>query len=170
MADEVVIDTSTLINFLRIGRVDLLAGLAAYRFVVTDDVRAEILSSYPVQYANLDLALKAGQLHVVSLVDPAELAAFAAMQALRVLGDGECSAIAAAQARGLPLAMDDGTARKKTAAQYPTIKLLDTVGLVVEAIRAGLLTVAEADAIKLDWHDNHQFKKPKLLSFGDLLP
>ena len=106
MADEVVIDTSTLINFLRIGRVDLLTGLAAYRFVVTDDVRAEIFSSYPVQYANLDLALKAGHLHVVSLVDPAEGAAFAAMQSLRVLGDGECSAIAAAQSAntsaGLP--------------------------------------------------------------------
>src|SRR3954471_12004756 len=149
MADDVVIEASTLINFLRIGRVDLLAGLAAYRFILTDNVRAEVLpEDYPVGHANLELALRAGHLHVVSLTDPAEIVAYVAMQALRVLGDGECSAIAAAHARGLPLAMDDGPARKKTALYYPTIKLFDTVGLMVEAIRTGLLTVAEADAIK----------------------
>jgi len=66
--------------------------------------------------------------------------------------------------------MDDGTARRKTVAHYPTVKLIDTVELMVEALRAGLLSVSEADAIKVDWHNNHQFKKPKLKSFGDLLP
>ena len=170
MADDIIIEASTLINFLRIGRVDLLAGLTAYRFILTDNVQAEILpDDYPVVHANLVAAIQAGQLHVVSLTDPAEIAAYAAMQALRVLGDGECSSIAAAHARCLPLAMDDGTARKKAAAHYPGVKLLDTVGLIVEAIRSGLLTVAEADTIKADWHDNHQFKKPNLKSFGDLL-
>lgn len=170
MAEDVVIETSTLINFLRIGRVDLLAGLAAYRFIVTDNVQAEILASYPVEYANFDVAVTAGHLHVISLTETAEVAAYVAMQALRVLGDGECSAIAAAHARGLVLAMDDGTALKKLAAHYPTVKLLDTIGLMVEALRSGLLTVAEADAIKADWHNTHRFKKPNLKSFGDLLP
>ncbi len=46
---DVVTDTSTLINFLRIGRVDLLAGLTSYRFVITDHVRAEVRASYPDQ-------------------------------------------------------------------------------------------------------------------------
>lgn len=169
MADDVVIDTSTLINFLRIGRVDLLAGLTAYRFVLPDNVQAEVLTSYPVEYANLELALQAGHLHVISLTAPAEVAAYVAMQALRVLGDGECSAIAAAHARGLPLAMDDGTARTKAVAHYPGLILLDTVGLMVEALRAGLLTVPEADAIKAIW-DSNRFKKPSIRSFGDLLP
>jgi len=102
MADDTVIETSTLGNFLRIGRVDLLAGLTAYRFIVTDNVQAEILTSYPVQYANFDLALKAGHLHVVSLTDPAEVTVYVAMHALRVLGDGECSAIAAAHRSRTP--------------------------------------------------------------------
>jgi predicted nucleic acid-binding protein len=170
VADDAVIETSTLINFLRIGRVDLLAGLAAYRFIMPDNVQAEVSTNYPVESANLDLALRAGQLQVVSLTDTAELAVYVAMQSLGGLGDGECAAVAAAYVRGLPLAMDDGPARKKTAAHYPTVTLLDTVGLVVEAIRAGLLTVAEADVIKADWHANHNFKKPKLKSFGDFFP
>lgn len=171
MAEDVVIEASTLINFLRIGRVDLLAGLSAYRFILTDNVQAEILpADYPTEHANLVAAIGAGYLHVVSLTDPAEVAVYVAMQALRVLGDGECSSIAAAHARGLVLAMDDGPALKKLAAHYPTVKLLDTIGLMVEALRSGLLTVTEADAIKADWHDRHRFKKPNLKSFGDLLP
>lgn len=171
MAEDVVIEASTLINFLRIGRVDLLAGLSAYRFILTDNVQAEILpGDYPVEHANLVAAIGSGRLHVVSLTDPAEIAAYVAMQALRVLGDGECSSIAAAHARGLVLAMDDGLALKKLAAHYPAVKRTDTVGLMVEALRSGLLTIAEADAIKVDWHDNHRFRKPNLKSFGDLLP
>ena len=171
MADDIVIEASTLINFLRVNRVDLLAGLTAFRFILTENVQAEILpADYSFEHANLVAGIYAGYLHVVSLTDPAEVAVYVAMQALRVLGDGECSSIAAAHVRGLPLAMDDGTARRKTVAHYPTVKLLDTVDLMVEALRLGLLTVAEADAIKMDWHDNHQFKKPSLKSFGDLLP
>lgn len=106
MAQDVIIDTSTLINFLRIGRVDLLAGLTHYRFVVTDHVRAEVSVHYPLQLANLEVAFQAAHLTEVSLVAPPELSAFAAMQALQVLGDGECSAVAAASTRGCPLAKE----------------------------------------------------------------
>ncbi len=80
MADVVVIETSTLIDFLRIGRVDLLAGFAAYRFIVTNHVRAEVTTHYPAQLANLEAAVQAGHLGKVSLTDTAKLAAFAAMQ------------------------------------------------------------------------------------------
>jgi hypothetical protein len=47
--------------------------------------------------------------------------------------------------------------------------LLDTVSLVVEAIRAGLLSIAEADAIKADWEQNHRFIKKHFKSFSELL-
>jgi predicted nucleic acid-binding protein len=158
MADDVVIETSTLINFLRIGRVDLLASLASYRFLVTDHVRAEVTTHYPARLANPEAAFQAGHLSEVSLTDAAELTVFAAMRSLHVLGDGECSAIAAALVRGAPLAMDDMTARKKTMAHYPAVLLLNTVGLMVDAIHAVLLTVDEADAIKADWEANHRFR------------
>lgn len=72
MAQSVVIETSTLINFLRIGRVDLLAGLTVYRFLLTDHVRAEVTTHYPDQLSNLEFALLAGHFHEVSLTDPPE--------------------------------------------------------------------------------------------------
>jgi predicted nucleic acid-binding protein len=66
--------------------------------------------------------------------------------------------------------MDDIRARKKAAARGPGLRLLDTVGLMVEAIQAGLLTVAEADAIKADWETNHRFMKKHFSSFAELIP
>ena len=53
---DIILDTSTLINYLRIGRVDLLAGLSAYRFIVTDHVRHEVTVIYPAQLSNLEFA------------------------------------------------------------------------------------------------------------------
>ena len=166
---DVITDTSTLVNFLRIGRVDLLAGLTSYRFVVTDHVRAEVTSYYPAQLSNFEFALLAGHVVEITLDTPADLTVFAELKALR-LGDGECASIAAALNRGLPLAIDDNRARKKAVARDPSLRLLDTVGLMVQAIQAPLLTVAEADAIKLDWEKNHKFIKKHFTSFAELIP
>src|SRR4051812_3856951 len=124
MAQDIIIETSTLINFLRISRVDLLAGLTSYRFVVTDHVRADVRAHYPAQLSNLEFALLAGHLIEIPLTAPAEHAVFAEMKKHR-LGDGECSAIAAASVRGLPLAIDDIRAKKKAAAHKPAIRLID---------------------------------------------
>jgi predicted nucleic acid-binding protein len=170
MADDVVIDTSTLINFLRIDRFDILARLSKYRFLATDHVRAEVTSHYVAQLARLEAALNSGELVEITLVTSAELSAFAAMQSLRVLGSGECSAIAAASVEMRPLAIDDFPARKKALAFNPTLRLLDTVKLMVEAIQGGILTVAEADVIKEKWAKNHRFRKSHFGSFADLLP
>jgi predicted nucleic acid-binding protein len=166
---DLITDTSTLVNFLRVGRVDLLAGLDSYRFVVTDHVRAEVTSHYPTQLSNFEFALLAGHVVEMTLDTPADLTVFAELKALR-LGDGECASIAAALNRGLPLAIDDIRARKKAAARDPGLRLVDTVGLMVEAIQAGLLSVAEADAIKADWEANHRFVKKHFSSFAELIP
>ena len=50
------------------------------------------------------------------------------------------------------------------------MRLLDTVGLVVEAIRAGLASIDEADATKRDWEANHRFIKRHFASFAEFLP
>ena len=126
-----------------------LAGLTSYRFVVTDHVRAEVTSYYPAQLSNFEFALLTGHVVERTFDTPADLTVFAELKALR-LGDGECASIAAALNRGLPLAIDANRARKKAVARDPSLRLLDTVGLMVQAIQAPLLTVAEADAIKLD--------------------
>jgi hypothetical protein len=78
------------------------------------------------------------------------------------IGDGERAAIAAAATRRLPLAMDDSRAWKRSASISSAIAKEDTVSIVVSLIEAGVLSVAEADAIKAEWQANHRFS----LTFG----
>lgn len=157
---EAIIETSVLVNFLKIDRTDLLAMHPDYRFVVVDLVRSEITRRYPTQLATLEAAL--AMTHLISDNPPettslAELADFAAMARLRI-GEGERAAIAAANTRKLPLAMDDERAWKRAAAFCSTIPRENTVSLMVTLIKGGVIGVAEADAIKADWEANYRFR------------
>jgi predicted nucleic acid-binding protein len=164
----VVIDTSVLVNFLAVDRVDLLANHPLYRFVVTDHVRGEVTDAYPDQLARLDIALDALQLEQVSVTDIDELQAFATLASDGRLGAGECAAIATASVRALIVAIDDKAARKRAAVFDSAIQLSSTVDLMVSLIKAGALNVASADAIKLEWEAKHRFTL-KFASFSDVI-
>jgi hypothetical protein len=62
----VVTDTSVLVNFLCIDRMDLIAR-HPHRFVITDHVADEITDHYPEQKARLAAALAAGIVQQVSV-------------------------------------------------------------------------------------------------------
>jgi predicted nucleic acid-binding protein len=158
---KAIIETSVLVNFLKIDRTDLLSRHPAYRFVVLDLVRNEVGTKpwYAAQADRLTAAIAAGHLLVDDPPEAtplAELAAFAAMSEVKI-GEGERAAVAAAYARGLSLAMQDHRAWKRTATYSARIPREDTVSIVASLIKAGILTVAEADAIKADWEANHKF-------------
>ncbi len=157
---EAIIETSVLVNFLKIDRTDLLASHPDYRFVVVDFVRDEVTKRYAMQVARIQAAFTAGHLSPdgpPATTNPAELAVFAAMGTLKI-GEGERAAIAAANARGLPLAMDDDRAWKRAGAFCTAVSRESTVTVMVALIKAGVIDVAQADAIKADWEANHRFK------------
>ena len=108
----VVADTSVLINFLRIDRMDLI-GRHPKRFLATDHVGAEITSSYPEQQERYQAAVASGLLDTCSVVDPEEVALFLKLGPGQQLGAGECSAIAVAIRRRYPIAIDDNRAIKR---------------------------------------------------------
>lgn len=162
---DVVLDTSVLVNFLAIDRVDLLAGLSSHRFAITPHVRGEV--TYPDQAARLNAAILSGQLLELPTGGLSELATFA--QLTSTLGIGESAAIAAAQHRTLAIALEDRTARRTAESLVGKHNILGTVELMVLALQAGLLTVADADAIKADWEANHRFALPQFKSFKGLL-
>jgi predicted nucleic acid-binding protein len=155
-----ILETSVLVNFLKIDRTDLLASHPAYRFVVVDLVRKEITRRYSAQVTRLEAALTAGQLlpdNPPGKIDRVELETFAAMSALKI-GEGERAAIAAARTRGLALAMDDERAWKRAATFCAGVPRESTVSVMVSLIKAGVIDVAQADAIKADWAANHRFR------------
>ncbi len=167
----VVADTSVLINFLKIDRMDLL-GRYPGRLLATDHVQSELADDYPEQRARYEAAVTGGLLDTCSVTDPAEVSLFGRLGPGVRLGAGECSAIAVALSRGFAIAIDDNRAIKIALREAElagkTLIVLRTQDIVVALIRASALTVEEADRVKAVWEQRHRFRL-KVRSFQDLL-
>src|ERR1700747_3461568 len=103
----IVADTSVLLNFLKINRMDLI-GRHPRRFLVTDHVETEI--SQDDQRAAFLAAVAAGHLDTCTVTDLREVELFLRFGPGVRLGAGECSALAVAMHRGHAVAIDDNRA------------------------------------------------------------
>jgi predicted nucleic acid-binding protein len=167
----VVADTSVLINFLRIDRMDLIAAHPT-SFIATDHVATEITGTYPDQQVRYAAALDAGQITEERVDDPVEMEMFLRLAAKGRLGAGERAAIAVALNRGCALAIDDSRAIQRAlqeaALGQNTLTILRTQDVMLELIRRRTISVETADTILVDWATNHRFKL-KIASFRELL-
>lgn len=163
-----VIDTSSLINFLKIDQARLLSLHPSLSFFVTDHVRGEVTRRYQVQFQRLETAFGAGYLTETTVDTLDELQTFAQLTALRRFGVGECAAIAAAFNRNWTIALDDGNAIKLIRRLYAGISVETTPSIIVALIRANVLTLAQADTFRDEWAANHRFKLP-FNSFAEIL-
>jgi len=165
----VVSDTDVLINFLRVGRLDLLCRHADYRIVITEHVRGTMGAPGEVtdnaQLSVLDAAVSSGELEETSLTDPFEIGLFASLNVF--LGRGEAAAIAVAASRGWVVATDDRRAGRESQSRLGANRRLTTPGILLRCILNGHLTVAEADTIKGQLA-TRRFAV-RFSSFGDLL-
>ena len=164
----VVTDASVLVNFLRIDRMDLIAG-HSHAFIVTDHVADEVSDRYPDQQQRFASAVHTGILSQLSITSPDELSLFGSLSAFGRLGAGECSAIAVAVHRQHTLAIDDRQATIQARHADRTLRILTTRDLMVSMIAERLLNIAEADSIKEEWAARHHFRL-KLDSFRQFDP
>jgi predicted nucleic acid-binding protein len=165
----VVVDTSVLINFLKIDRMDLL-GRHPCRFLATDHVDVEIEDDE--QRRRYAAAVAAGHLETCTVTDPDEVELYMRLSRGQRLGAGECSAIAVAVNRRYAVAIDDNKAVNRALREVgfaaPRLEIVRTPDVMVALIRAGVLAIAEADSIKETWEKRHRFRI-KAASFGDIL-
>jgi predicted nucleic acid-binding protein len=166
MSDIIVSDTSVLINFLKIDRLDLL-GNCSLHFLVTDHVRDEITHNYTDQLQRFHNSLQKHILEEIRVVEVAEVELFSTLQNGK-LGIGECSAISVAIHRKCSLAIDDNLAIKSTLSLAPNLLIFRTQDLMVKMIQEGVLNISDADLILQDWAENHRFKL-KIKTFKELL-
>ena len=160
----VVMDANVMINFIHIGRLELLARLPGLRFVVPEHVVAEITDV--AQAAELRAAVARGDVGEVRMTNAAEIARFAALT--ETLGRGESACLALAEKRGWTVASDERRAFRRTAVErIGEDRLLTTPALILRAICAGLATVAEADGWKA-LLEQRRFRM-KFASFAELL-
>jgi len=167
--EDAISDTSVLINFLAVGRVDLFAHHPQYRFVITDHVRREVTKHYPEEFERLELALDAGDLEQITVASVEELEIFGElMSSPKRLGSGECAAMAAAIHRRQAIAIDDNLAIKHLTRAYPQTRIETTQNLVVGLIKAGTISDSYADWMKQEWESKYRFRL-KIGSFRELL-
>jgi predicted nucleic acid-binding protein len=144
-AIPVIVDTSCLINFLIADRMDLFGALRGYTFVVPNHVVAEVTDA--TQRARLDAALTARVVTEIEITDLAEIELYVALR--RVLGDGESACLAVAATRGWALAADEkGRFRREAYERLGEAALVNTPGILVAVIQAGILTVDEAEGLR----------------------
>lgn len=149
---------------MHVNLIDLLGKLRPYSFVVPEQVLAEIEDS--VQSAAVTIALQNGFIGEVKLTDFPELGLYAEL--LRILGSGEAACLAVAEIRGCFIASDERKVFLREAVKLlGRGRILNTAGLLVRAIRLGVLTVREADDAKTTL-EKHRFRM-KFASFKDVV-
>lgn len=161
-----ICDTSILINFLRINRMDLFKK-CPFSFFITEHVQEEITVLYPNQYNLLEVALSQNMIQKLTISNSLEFEIFTKLIKTGQLGAGECAAIAAASCRDCYLAMDDKQAIKKAKEFISENLILRTQDLVVLMIQEHILEIDEADKLIQIWANEHRFKL-KIKSFGEL--
>ncbi len=134
-------DTSVLINFLNVNRIDLFEK-CSYSFFITDHVQDEISNLYPAQQEVLANGLQQNVLQKANVVSQQEFAIFSDLRQSGQLGSGECAAIAVASHRGYHLAIDDSQAIKKALELPSPPHVLRTQDLVILMIQEHLLEMA----------------------------
>lgn len=160
----VVTDTNILINLIHVGLLDLLAKLPPYSFVVPEEVVNEVSDSDQAQA--LQGAISSGVVDVVQLTDPAELAIYAGL--LKILGSGEAACLSLAECRHWLIASDEKKKfRREALVRLGSGRMLNTPGILALAIRAGILTVEDADHAKTVL-EQHRFIM-SFASFRDIL-
>ena len=157
--EVVVTDTSVLINFLRIDRMDLIARYS-HRFEITEH--------FPEQQARLNAALADGTLEEKEVSGDAAVDIFRTLSETRQLGSGESAAIACAVASGYAIAIDDRAAANQARQLKADLVVLGTQDIMVQLIRSGAIDVVEADRIKDTWATQHRFRL-SIASFIDAL-
>ena len=141
----VVADANVLINLMHVARLGLCAELPGLEFMVPDHVREEI--TVPAQRIELDRALDSGLMQLASITDPGDIGLFADL--ITRLGRGEAACLVLAAKHGWSVASDEKRRfRGEAVSRIGADRIFGTADLYIRAVRAGRLTIEEADTDK----------------------
>ncbi len=161
----IVLDTSILLNFVKIGRIELLGQLGT-SVVLLDQVFGEVRRSE--QRAAVKSAVASGTLELQSVRDLVEVVLFTELRAGGRLGAGECAVLAVALTRNWIAGLQDRKAYAEGKCRREDLVICKTEDLVLTLIKTGCLTIEEADELLVEWAAKHRFRS-RLTSFRDLM-
>lgn len=161
---DVCTDTCVVINLAHVSRLDLLGKIHDMVFHVPGEVVNEV--SEPGQARKVEAAIESGALLALKIVAVEELGLLA--DYIEKFGKGESACLAVANQRRWIIATDE-TKDKRFSREIAArgIRLINTPGILLKAIRQGILSVQAADAIKAELESN-RFKM-SFKSFQELV-
>ncbi len=141
----IVTDANVLINLIHIDLLGILGQLSGYKFVLPDHVDTEITDEE--QRFALNEAVDNGVVTKVSVTEIAAIDLYAELAL--VMGSGEAACLALAVTENWIVASDEKRRfRREARDRLGEGRILTTPGLILLAIRAGIMTVEEADQAK----------------------
>jgi predicted nucleic acid-binding protein len=161
---DVCTDACVLINLAHVSRLDLPGHIRDMIFHAPQEVLNEV--SEPGQMRKVEEALESGVLRRLKIVDVEELEAVA--EYVEQFGKGKSACLAVAIHRHWVVATDE-TKDRRLSREIASrgIKLINTPGILLKAIRQGSLSVQAADLIKAKLEEN-RFKM-SFKSFQELV-
>jgi predicted nucleic acid-binding protein len=161
---DVCTDACVLINFAHVSRLDLLGQIQDMIFHAPQEVLNEV--SEPGQMRKIEEAVENGALHRLKIIAVEELQSVA--EYIEQFGKGESACLAVAIHRQWVVATDETKDRRLSREiASKRIKLINTPGILLKAVRQGLLSVQAADLIKTELEAN-RFKM-SFKSFQELV-
>ncbi len=161
----IVLDASVLLNFVKIGRIQLLENIGS-SIVLPDQVFYEVRR--PEHREAVEDAVASGIFDLQSVQDSEEVALYVHLRAGGRLGAGECAVLAVASRRRWIAGLQDQRARHEGRRLDNDLELCQTEDLVLKLIQTDHLTLDEADRPLIEWGTKHRFRS-RLTSFRDLL-
>ena len=160
----VLTDANIIINLNHINSLGLLGILPGFEFVVPDEVVREV--SDPGQQQTLQSTIDSGAVRTITIDDIPTLELFAELST--IMGAGEAACLSLAQTRGWLVASDERRVfRREAIARLGAGRIINTAGILLIAIRAGVITVVEADRLKAEL-ERHRFRMT-FASFRELI-
>ena len=148
--EAVVADNTVLSNFALTGREDILAKLFENTLFTTEEVLEELKQGV---HRNILPKRDWQWIRVLKIESSQEEFLFRLFA--KSLGKGESSCLSIALSRNVKVLTDDMDARKL--AQRRGVPISGTIGVLVEAVREGLLSIAEGNITLLDMIEKGYF-------------
>lgn len=105
----------------------------------------------------LEAAISSGLLHVESIADRVEVALFADLARIGRFGPGERAVMAVALTRGMAAGLQERLAGAEMRRRDKAARIITTEDIVLRAIKAGGITVPDADGLLVEWRTPHRF-------------
>ena len=168
--ESVVVDSSTLFNFVKVNRLDIFKKLRNYSFRIPYAVIKEFSKGSDRKRLLQAIETKYIKTETIDLAESRISSKLLIPRRLRpMIHEGEAPVLAIGINRQWKVAIDERAGREIIRRQIGEEYIIQTKDILLEAIKKQIITVETADQIKSELESQHCFRIKGFESFRDLI-